>query len=226
MRIFPVKHISAWSSTKIKESYILQLVFLKCFLPTLARDISKQESLNSFLLMTRLYGKSLVQVRGYISMSTHGFLPQKQKTTLQFLQATWLYCEAGSATRKGLKRWPEIPSNFPRPLTPGRHWCIHRQPTPACRTHSPETQMCNSLPSHREQHQPKAAAGCFNTTSGAIFPIYRQVPLTQSSYFAISAASVECHISLEWTVGWNSSRCTCCHRWIGAQDRAHTHFPL
>lgn len=188
MRIFPVKYISAWSSAKIKESYILQLVFLKCFLPTLARDISMQEGLNNFFLVTR-YMISHLSKCWDIHVHTRIFAP-KGEITLQFLQVTWLDCEAGSAAKKGLKRWPEIPSNFPHPLTPGRHWCIRRQPTPAGRTHSPETQMCNSLPKHREQHQPKAAAGCSNTASSAIFPIYRQVPLTQTSYFATSAASV------------------------------------
>lgn len=221
VRIFPVKYISAWSSTKIKESYILQLVFLKCFLPTLARDISKQEGLNNFFLMTGDVMSHLSKC-GDIHIHAWIFAP-KAEITLQFLHATWLDCEAVSATRKGLKRWPETPSNFPHPLIPGRHQCIHRQPPPACRTRSPEMQMCNSLPKHCEQHQPKAAAGCFNTASSAIFPLYRQVPLTQTSYSAISAASIECHISLEWTTGWNDSGCTCGHSvWTGQSLHSHS----
>lgn len=118
---------------------------------------------------------------GDIHIHTSIFAP-KAEITLQFLQATWLDCEAGSAIRKRLKRWPETLSSFPHPLTPGRHRCIRRQPTPACRTHSPEMQMCNSLPKHCEQHQQKAAAGCFNPASSAIFPVYRQVPDTDQLF--------------------------------------------
>lgn len=157
LRTFPVKYISAWSSAKIKKSYILQLVLLKCFLPTLARDISKQEGLNSFFLMTGYMMSHLSKCRD-IHTHTQIFAP-KAEITLQFLQATWLDCEAGSAARKGLKRWPEISFNFLHPLTPGRHRCIHRQPTPARRTQSSETQMCNSLPKHRDSTSQRQLQG-------------------------------------------------------------------
>lgn len=49
---FPVKYIPACSFAKIKESYVLQLVYLKCFLTTLERDLSKQKGLDNFLLVT------------------------------------------------------------------------------------------------------------------------------------------------------------------------------
>lgn len=133
MRIFPVKYISAWSSAKIKESYILQLVFLKCFLPPLARDTSKQEGLNNFFLMTG-YMISHLSKCGDIHVHMWILAPEAE-ITLQFLQV-WLDCEAGSATRKGLKKMARDPFQLPR-SSDCRQTLMHPQAAHASRQNPP-----------------------------------------------------------------------------------------
>lgn len=110
---FAVKFSPAWSFVKITKSYMLKLVFLKCFPTTLEREVSKQKNLDDFFSDGRWSSQYMICPRVVRSCACAQLFPKKQKLPCIF------FGPSDSTSKFALQRvgkgWSETPSSLTQP---------------------------------------------------------------------------------------------------------------